>query len=63
MRLRALSWLLFALLLATTTALKFWPTPPIETDLLALLPATERNPAAEQAAASLGGYPVNAPYS
>ncbi len=54
MRLRALSWLLFALLLATTTALKFWPTPPIETDLLALLPATERNPAAEQAAASLG---------
>ena len=54
MRLRALSWLLFALLLAAMTALKFWPTPPIETDLLALLPATERNPAAELAAASLG---------
>jgi predicted exporter len=54
MRLRAVSWLLFALLLAATTAFRFWPSPPIETDLLTLLPATERNPAAEQAAASLG---------
>lgn len=54
MRLRALIWLACAALLMTATAFRFYPQPPIETDLLALLPATERNPLAEEAATRLG---------
>lgn len=54
MRLRAQIWLFCAALLLAGTLARFLPSPPIETDLLALLPPTERNPLAEQAAASLG---------
>ncbi|HNB42582.1 MAG TPA: MMPL family transporter [Burkholderiaceae bacterium] len=54
MRRLAWLWLACAALLLAATAARFYPNPPIETDLLALLPATERNPLAEQAAARLG---------
>lgn len=54
MRRLAWLWLACAALLLVATATRFYPTPPIETDLLALLPATERNPLAEEAAARLG---------
>lgn len=54
MRLRAWIWLACAVVLLTWTALRFVTAPPLETDLLALLPATERNPLAEQAATRLG---------
>jgi predicted exporter len=54
MRLRAWIWLCCAALLLAATLARFVPEPPIETDLLALLPPTERNPLAEQAAARLG---------
>jgi len=54
MRLRAWIWLACAALLLAATVARFVPSPPIETDLLALLPPTERNPLAEQAAARLG---------
>jgi predicted exporter len=56
MRLRAILWLLLAALLMAATVARFYPTPPLETDLLALLPATERNPLAEQAASRLGRF-------
>lgn len=49
-------WLLIAALLLAGAASRFWPTPPLETDLLALLPATERNPLAEQAASRLSRF-------
>jgi len=54
MRLRAWIWLACAALLLAATVARFVPEPPIETDLLALLPPTERNPLAEQAATRLG---------
>jgi predicted exporter len=54
MRLRAWIWLCCAALLLVATGMRFVPDPPIETDLLALLPPTERNPLAEQAATRLG---------
>ncbi len=54
MRLRAHLWLFCAALLLAATVARFVPEPPIETDLLALLPPTERNPLAEQAATRLG---------
>jgi predicted exporter len=54
MRLRAWIWLVCAALLLAATVTRFLPQPPIETDLLALLPPTERNPLAEHAATQLG---------
>ncbi len=54
MRLRAYVWLFCAALLLVGTVARFFPEPPIETDLLALLPPTERNPLAELAATRLG---------
>lgn len=54
MHFRAYAWLLLAATLLVATAMRLLPTPPLETDLLALLPATERNPLAEQAATRLG---------
>lgn len=47
-------WLAVAALLLAATLARFLPQPPIETDLLALLPPTERNPLAERAASRLG---------
>lgn len=54
MRLPAWIWLFFSTLLLLATILRFLPVPPIETDLLALLPPTERNPLAEEASTRLG---------
>ncbi|NMG03841.1 MMPL family transporter [Azoarcus taiwanensis] len=54
MRLRTWIWLACAAIVVTWTGLRFTTQPPIETDLLALLPATERNSLAEEAAAQLG---------
>ena len=53
MRLRALLWLLLALGLAAAGAVQFAGRLPLQTNLLALLPATERNPLAEEAIARL----------
>lgn len=49
MRLRALLWLVLALGLAVAGAVQFSGRLPLQTNLLALLPATERNPLAEEA--------------
>lgn len=49
MRLRALIWLLLALALAAAGVAQFSGRLPLQTNLLALLPATERNPLAEEA--------------
>lgn len=54
MRFAAYLWLAFAALLLAGVAMRFYPEPPLETDLLALLPQTERNPLAERAAERLG---------
>ncbi len=48
-RLRALLWLMMALGLLATIAVQFSGPLPLQGNLLALLPPTERNPAAEQA--------------
>ncbi len=52
-KLRAVIWLLLAVAIAVTCGIQFTQRPRLETNLLALLPATERNPAAERAVASL----------
>jgi predicted exporter len=49
MRWRALLWLLLALGLAVAGGIRFSKGLPLQTNLLALLPATERNPLAEEA--------------
>ncbi len=54
MRQRAYLWLAVAALLLLATGWRMFPEPPLETDLLALLPPTERNPLAEQATGRLG---------
>lgn len=54
MRLRAWIWLGCVAVLLAWSTVRFIAAPPIETDLLALLPPTERNPLAEQAASRLG---------
>ncbi len=54
MRWRAWTWMLFAACLLALTVGRFWPDPPIETDLLTLLPPTERNPLVERAMDQIG---------
>ena len=49
MRWRALLWLLLVLGVATVGIAQFSGRLPLQTNLLALLPATERNPLAEEA--------------
>ena len=53
MRWRALLWLVLAAALGTLAALQFSGRMPVQTNLLALLPATERNPLAEEAVGRL----------
>jgi predicted exporter len=52
-RWRALIWLLLAILIASIGAAQFSGRMPLQTNLLALLPPTERNPLAEQAISKL----------
>jgi predicted exporter len=53
MRLRALIWLALAIGIALAGSLQFSGRMPLQTNLLALLPPTERNPLAEQAVGRL----------
>ncbi|MEI7614073.1 MAG: MMPL family transporter, partial [Betaproteobacteria bacterium] len=53
MRLRALVWLLLAVAILIGGVVEFSGRMPLQTNLLALLPPTERNPLAEQAVARL----------
>jgi predicted exporter len=53
MRVRALLWLILALAVLACAGLQFAGRMPLQTNLLALLPPTERNPLAEQAVAQL----------
>jgi predicted exporter len=53
MRARALLWLLLAIAIAGVGAVQFSGRLPLQTNLLALLPPTERNPLAEQAISKL----------
>lgn len=53
MRLRALLWLVLAGALAASGAVQFSGPLPLQSNLLALLPQTERNPVAEQAVGRL----------
>lgn len=53
MSLRAWLWLLLAIAAVYGCAAQMMPRLPLETNLLALLPATERNPVAEQAVTRL----------
>jgi predicted exporter len=59
MRWRALLWLLLACGLAAAAVTQFSGRFPLQTDLLALLPATERNPLAEEAVDRLAGVLSN----
>ena len=49
LRWRALLWLILAISIAVTCASQFIGNFPLQTNLLALLPSTERNPVAEEA--------------
>jgi len=53
MRLRALLWLTLAVVLAIAAAVQFAGPLPLQSNLLALLPPTERNPVAEHAVSRL----------
>jgi predicted exporter len=53
LRARALLWLILALAVLACAAVQFSGKLPLQTNLLALLPPTERNPLAEQAVARL----------
>ncbi|MGH6627206.1 MAG: MMPL family transporter [Burkholderiaceae bacterium] len=53
MRLRAFLWLLLAFGVAVACALQWAGRPPLQTNLLALLPPTERSPVAEKAVSQL----------
>jgi predicted exporter len=59
MRWRALLWLLLACGLAVAAVAQFSGHSPLQTNLLALLPATERNPLAEEAVDRLAGVLSN----
>ena len=52
-RWRALIWLLLAILIASVAGVQFSGRMPLQTNLMALLPPTERNPLAEQAISKL----------
>lgn len=59
MRFRALIWLLLAIAVGATCASQFIGRSPLQSNLLALLPATERNPVAEEAANRLANAAGN----
>lgn len=58
-RLRAYCWLVLAIGIAAVFAVQFANKSPLQTNLLALLPATERNPVAEQAVKKLANIAEN----
>ena len=58
-RLRAYCWLLLAIGIAVVCSMQFYNKFPLQTNLLSLLPATERNPVAEEAVKKLANIAEN----